>query len=432
MAVGVSDFNETAYFEEYNPHPYQGGYDIVLTYGAPLPPSPAICYPISDAASYPPLFPQLPLPSVPVEPLVSPDVVGRGNFNSVGREDDLPEAEHGSSYGHGERDFGLDWWWNTSPFMMAADGNSGSRYDAEDLKYWGQFRRAADYIFGYSQGLGERRIGVDSLGIPIYAHRSRGSNSVHVQIEPARAETLNYHLESPCDEIVSLQCCSTYNNNMEDENYKFSILSNGYMPQELLYIDSDPVNGFYDEQMNSERRQISSSYIERRNEVNVYENLGIDYSTHYYGGAQNVHLEAIESSYHTLDYPQASQEFSYTDFDRELSYKGHENESNVYDVGREYEQLSHTELEPYRSSWALYPGYHGISEDVYSGSPPQRSSIGEWSDEGKLYSSEYAFQTHPNDHSVELEPFKPTWMLNPNYYATYEEIYVPYKQVHFV
>lgn len=40
-----SDFNEDD-FDEYNPYPYKGGYDIVLTYGYPLPPSPAICYPI--------------------------------------------------------------------------------------------------------------------------------------------------------------------------------------------------------------------------------------------------------------------------------------------------------------------------------------------------------------------------------------------------
>ncbi|KAK8957712.1 hypothetical protein KSP39_PZI001327 [Platanthera zijinensis] len=408
MAVGVSGFNETAYFEAYNPHPYQGGYDIVLTYGSPLPPSPTICYPISAAASSPPLNPQLPPPSVPVDPLASPE--------AVGRENDLPEAELGSSYGLGFRDFGLDWSLNFPPFMMAAGGNSlaGLRYDAEELRYWGQFRRAAEYIFGYSQGLGERRIGVDSLGIPIYAHRNRGSDSVHVQIEPGRTEKLNYHLESPCR--VSLQCSSTYNNNREDENYKFSNLSDAFMVQEpgrtekLNYHLESPC-------------RISSSYGERRNEVNVYENLGIDYSTHCYGGAQNVHMEAIESSYHTLDYPEASQEVSYTDSDWELPYKGYENESNVYDVAREYEQQSHTELEPYWSSWAQYPGYHGISEDVYSGSQPQTSSLGEWSDEGKLYSSEPAFQTHHDDHSVELEPFKPTWMLNPNYYATDEEIF---------
>ncbi|KAK8964231.1 hypothetical protein KSP40_PGU004915 [Platanthera guangdongensis] len=301
MAVGVSGFNETAYFEAYNPHPYQGGYDIVLTYGSPLPPSPTICYPISAAASSPPLNPQLPPPSVPVDPLASPE--------AVGRENDLPEAELGSSYGLGFRDFGLDWCLNLPPFMMAADGNShaGLRYDAEELRYWGQFRRAAEYIFGYSQGLGERRIGVDSLGIPIYAHRNRGSDSVHVQIEPWRIEKLNYHLESPCR--VSLQCSSTCNNNREDENYKFSNLSDAYMVQDPLHTDIDPVDGFYEELVNSERRW-------------------------------------------------------------ELPYKGYEIESNVYDVAREYEQLSHTELEPYWSSWAQYPGYHGISEDVYSGSQP--------------------------------------------------------------
>ncbi|WOL05138.1 hypothetical protein Cni_G13861 [Canna indica] len=36
-------------FDEYDPTPYGGGYDLGLTYGRPLPPSEEICYPISSS-----------------------------------------------------------------------------------------------------------------------------------------------------------------------------------------------------------------------------------------------------------------------------------------------------------------------------------------------------------------------------------------------
>ncbi|XP_068664317.1 uncharacterized protein At5g39570-like [Aristolochia californica] len=42
----LSDFNEIE-FREYNPTPYKGGYDIAQTYGEPLLPSDALCYPRS-------------------------------------------------------------------------------------------------------------------------------------------------------------------------------------------------------------------------------------------------------------------------------------------------------------------------------------------------------------------------------------------------
>ncbi|EPS71766.1 hypothetical protein M569_03001, partial [Genlisea aurea] len=38
-------------FDEYDPTPYGGGYDISLTYGRPLPPSEETCYPNTSSAS---------------------------------------------------------------------------------------------------------------------------------------------------------------------------------------------------------------------------------------------------------------------------------------------------------------------------------------------------------------------------------------------
>ncbi|KAF8062609.1 hypothetical protein N665_1196s0015 [Sinapis alba] len=55
----VQGFNEPE-FEEYDPTPYGGGYDIVATYGKPLPPSVKTCYPSSTAGqAQPPSPPEI-------------------------------------------------------------------------------------------------------------------------------------------------------------------------------------------------------------------------------------------------------------------------------------------------------------------------------------------------------------------------------------
>ncbi|KAL5207409.1 hypothetical protein ABZP36_031844 [Zizania latifolia] len=43
--------DEVADFDEYDPTPYGGGYDLVLTFGRALPPSDETCYPISTTTS---------------------------------------------------------------------------------------------------------------------------------------------------------------------------------------------------------------------------------------------------------------------------------------------------------------------------------------------------------------------------------------------
>lgn len=50
MAAAGDGMDDTDY-AEYNPAPYAGGYDISLTYGHPLPPSDAICYPLNPPVS---------------------------------------------------------------------------------------------------------------------------------------------------------------------------------------------------------------------------------------------------------------------------------------------------------------------------------------------------------------------------------------------
>ncbi|XP_057430207.1 uncharacterized protein At5g39570 [Lotus japonicus] len=62
------EFNEPE-FEEYDPTPYGGGYDIVETYGKPLPPSDKICHPRSDGPSSNSIIPLDTVPAVSIVPL---------------------------------------------------------------------------------------------------------------------------------------------------------------------------------------------------------------------------------------------------------------------------------------------------------------------------------------------------------------------------
>jgi hypothetical protein len=48
---GGAKADEVADFDEYDPTPYGGGYDIALTFGRTLPPSDETCYPISTATT---------------------------------------------------------------------------------------------------------------------------------------------------------------------------------------------------------------------------------------------------------------------------------------------------------------------------------------------------------------------------------------------
>ncbi|KAK7328015.1 hypothetical protein VNO77_22109 [Canavalia gladiata] len=66
------EFNEPA-FDDYDPTPYGGGYDIAETYGKPLLPSDKICYPRSGSSPI-----SVPLDTVPAGPIVPLPAVKEG------------------------------------------------------------------------------------------------------------------------------------------------------------------------------------------------------------------------------------------------------------------------------------------------------------------------------------------------------------------
>ncbi|KAM0947986.1 putative PLD-regulated protein1 [Dioscorea sansibarensis] len=168
----ASSFEDDDDFDEYNPHPYQGGYDIALTYGSPLPPSSATCYPIDGVlpASFPPPV------STPTAPVRS------SNGDGAVVVPDQPQ----------QVDLGYPWY---DHLASGSFGFGRGCWDySEENSHWRPLRRALDYLFGYSQGFGERRIGVDSNGIPIYANKKHGREmALSVQVQPAISQKIELH-----------------------------------------------------------------------------------------------------------------------------------------------------------------------------------------------------------------------------------------------
>ncbi|CAH8384972.1 unnamed protein product [Eruca vesicaria subsp. sativa] len=78
-------------YDEYDPTPYSGGYDITVTYGRPLPPSDENCYPLSslsgDAFEY-----QRPVFSSSHEPSAYDDQALNTEYSSYAK----PKTKHGS------------------------------------------------------------------------------------------------------------------------------------------------------------------------------------------------------------------------------------------------------------------------------------------------------------------------------------------------
>ncbi|KAJ4826031.1 hypothetical protein Tsubulata_046365 [Turnera subulata] len=193
----VSEFNEPE-FEEYDPTPYGGGYDIAQTYGKPLPPSDETCYPkglhlsegtaltrkdeaVDEQAGKLPTESNL-LP-VPVQEADKQhqEVQGNGHGNleekalalyqgeeSKGNDDCQPLSGHDSTCGNGQQDYeysnsvsqippgyGLEamdlceslfGYWP----CLSRNGRRGNGFHGvtDHGTYGNQWKATADYLFG--------------------------------------------------------------------------------------------------------------------------------------------------------------------------------------------------------------------------------------------------------------------------------------------
>ncbi|XP_062189474.1 uncharacterized protein LOC133892610 isoform X3 [Phragmites australis] len=196
--MAAADYLDDDEFDDYNPHPYSGGYDISATYGSPLPHSPATCYPVSTPAAVPaPTAPQpssLPQPPAPAPPRQSPPAQPR---SSSPPQSPPPVAEpyywpEPYNYGDAPRDqpmYAAPEVFRGWPYFSGAQCHSTCGRD-----YWRHCMRGLDYLFGHSDGYGERRIGVDYHGIPVYANKKGGvEDAVVVEVAPPATGTVECH-----------------------------------------------------------------------------------------------------------------------------------------------------------------------------------------------------------------------------------------------
>ncbi|KAB5533908.1 hypothetical protein DKX38_016994 [Salix brachista] len=227
VSYNVSEFNETD-FEEYDPTPYDGGFDLAATYGKPLPPSAETCYPRStpdpnvasldgfsygsiiapygkDEVSEPAAKPQSgskPISPPPIEAASVPLEFSDGHGNS---QEKLQKDEE--RYGLEAMDLceGLFGYWpclsryarNNHDCQKAADCGSSypccERWDDGGGGYGNQWKATtADYLFGSSNPYGERRDdgGGSSHGNVTYGYER------HYQEEPLYYQQVKYGEDS--------------------------------------------------------------------------------------------------------------------------------------------------------------------------------------------------------------------------------------------
>jgi hypothetical protein len=236
-AAATGDYLDDDEFDDYNPHPYAGGYDITATYGSPRPPSLATCYPVASPAATPaPTAPQVPRPPLPQTPAPAPAPAPQPpKPSSPPAPAPAPAAEPyywPKPYDYGDAPRHLPMYptpevFRGWPFLPPPPGphcrSTCARVRARD--YWRQCMRGLDYLFGHSDGYGERHIGVDSLGVPVYANRKGAvEDSVAVEVAPPAVGTVQWHDASelqfqnnvsrctPCRSgffLNSLQRCAT-------------------------------------------------------------------------------------------------------------------------------------------------------------------------------------------------------------------------------
>uniref|UniRef100_A0A0A8ZIG3 Uncharacterized protein n=1 Tax=Arundo donax TaxID=35708 RepID=A0A0A8ZIG3_ARUDO len=148
------DEDDEDFFADFNAHPYRGGYDLATTYGSPLPPSANTCYPVSPPAAAATLPAQTSINPEPTDPPLEEEEVPRE-----------PVYE--------------------SPVFQNGAGREGKvrKRGWCGRGLWRKCVLGLNYLSGYSDPFGERRIAMDSYVVPAYANRKgNGEDALAVKV----------------------------------------------------------------------------------------------------------------------------------------------------------------------------------------------------------------------------------------------------------
>ncbi|KAF8680781.1 hypothetical protein HU200_045627 [Digitaria exilis] len=362
--MAAADYLDDDEFDQYNPHPYAGGYDISTTYGTPLPPSPATCYPVASPAALPvPTAPQprFPLPNQP-SPRPQPPAAPAPAPAPPSPPVQPPVAEPyywPKPYDYGDAPvyqpaYATPEVFRRWPYLPGPQCHSSCGRD-----YWRHCMRGLDYFFGHTDGYGERRIGVDCLGVPVYANRKGGvEDAVVVEVAPPPTGTVEWH-DAAEDQYQSNRL--SWYGNTQEETYAYAQPTyNSYdsyyddnqrsysVPDETTWLPNQSYQEVYKEE--ESRYQEFLSYNE---DAKVSSQPIFSYNQHFAEEPLHFHVEPPETvSSHKLEY--------YENFS---SYNDQNNVDNLESFGQSYEmrpyaQMPYDELEPYRPSWSQNPGYY--------------------------------------------------------------------------
>ncbi|KAL5579198.1 hypothetical protein UlMin_011640 [Ulmus minor] len=185
VSYSVSEY-DIPEFDEYDPTPYDGGYDISQTYGKPLPPSDQTCYPISGTASETNVVPLEKIEESPEEKIPQP---AKGKEEGDGKPqesggDYMPNYDQGSNWGRQMSQipsgYGLEamdlceslfGYWPCLARYAKRENACGNAVDEGSCG--NPWNGTADYLFGSSYPYsGERRdeVGGYYYGQPVYGY----------------------------------------------------------------------------------------------------------------------------------------------------------------------------------------------------------------------------------------------------------------------
>uniref|UniRef100_A0A0D9X305 Uncharacterized protein n=1 Tax=Leersia perrieri TaxID=77586 RepID=A0A0D9X305_9ORYZ len=349
-------------FYDYNPHPYAGGYDISATFGSPLPPSPSTCYPISSSSIHPPSPHPNPTPPPPPPPqeqnprpptLPPPPPYYWPKPHDYG---DAPPQLDQPVYATPEVFRG----W---PYLPHSHCHCHSRCGGRD--FWRQWMRGLDFLFGHADGYGERRIGVDSHGVPVYANRKGGvEDSVVVHVEPPATGVVEWHHAGGEEETDygNGNRYYSWDDNARDETYAYAQPnytsydgcyeeSYGAVSDETTWFPNQSYQHMYGEDESQYQETISSSYAEDKISTQpIY-----CYNQQFSEQPLHVLVEPPETAY--------SQKLEY--YENFSTYNNYSSTNHFDMVGHPYEIQSdeHVPDEPIKPSWSTDSGYYQSCTD---------------------------------------------------------------------
>jgi len=264
--------------------------------------------------------------------------------------------------------------------------------------------RGLDYLFGHSDGYGERRIGVDCLGVPVYANRKGGvEDAVVVEVAPPATGIVEWH-DAASEEQYQSNGLSCYGN-AQEETYAYAqpTYTSYDRSCEQSYGVSDETTWFpnqsYQEVYKGEeyQHQDFSSY---NDDSNISSPPIFSYNQHFGEQPPHFHVETPEAvSSHKLEYYEGF--LSYNEDSKIspqpiLSYDQHFGEQPLHFHVEPPETVSSHKLEYYENF----------------------STYNDQSNVDNLESLGHSYEIQPYTHMPQdqLEPYRPSWSLNPGYY----------------